>query len=80
MESPLNGWVKYLAAPLISALITGGIMYVAVRVELAQVAARQEMMIRSMDSFKQEMNESSNELVNVRERMASLETEVRKSK
>ena len=76
----MNGWVKYLAAPLISALITGGIMYVAVRVELAQVAARQEMMIRSMDSFKQEMNESSNELVNVRERMASLETEVRKSK
>ena len=69
----LNGWMKLLAAPLISAFITGGVMYVAVRVEIAEMRARQELVLSMLQSINMEIAEHRAETLSVRERLRALE-------
>ena len=49
------GWLRTLAAPLLSALITGGMMYVAVRVEVAEMAATQKAMLSQIADMRSDL-------------------------
>ena len=54
-ESQHAGWMRVFIAPLISALITGGMMYVAVRVEVERLAATQNAMLRQMEDMRNDL-------------------------
>lgn len=76
VRQQMNGWGKIMFAPLLSAFITGGIMYVAVRTELSAVAARQELVLRDIAVIRAEFERYRLDMMAIRERLATIETRV----
>lgn len=73
-----SNWIKLAIAPVLSALLTGLAMYVAVRVEVAQLSVRQEMTLRSLDELAKGIHTQNEEMTRVRERLSALETLAKK--
>lgn len=68
-----SAWLRYLLPSIVTAILTAGMTYAAVRYELGQISGRQEMMIRQLAEFNALNQKTWETIGQLRERIARLE-------